>query len=40
MARDSKEAASLLDKVGQDRQKLLGWPLCPDSPADVSTFQK
>ena len=35
-----EEAASLVDKTGQDRQKLSlqGWRLCHDSP--VSTFQK
>ena len=29
--------ASLFDKAGQDRQKLHGWSLSPDSP--VSAFQ-
>ena len=35
---DSKEAASLFDKAGDDRQKIQRWPLCHDS--SVSTFQK
>ena len=35
---DSKEAASLFDKAGHDRQKFQEWPLCHDS--SVSTFQK